>query len=109
MAISVFNAGGIAHKNRVNYFKGLGIEDRNKRIQFFRDNNIDEATIDNPYVPIQKKSELDAILLGAGVAIPVGTIFVNTCDRDKVQYVVQKVGDKLGIVRKDGKKIIMDG
>ena len=109
MAISVFNAGGIAHENRVNYFKKLEIEDRAKRINFFRDNNIDMDSIDNPYVPIQKKSEIDALLLGAGITIPVGTIFMNSCDKDKVEYVVNKIGDKLGIVRKDGKKIILDG
>ena len=109
MAISVFNAGGIDHNSRVNYFKKLNIEDRNKRIQFFKDNNIDESSIDNPYVPIQKRSEVDALLLGSGITIPVGTLFMNADGRDKVQYVVNKIGDKLGVVRKDGKKIVLDG
>ena len=115
MAISVFNAGGIDHNSRVNYFEklskktGINLSDKNNRIKFFRDNNINEASIDNPYVPIQEKSSIDSLLLGAGITIPVGTLFMNADARDKVQYVVQNIGDKLGIVRKDGKKIIMDG
>ena len=55
------------------------------------------------------KSELDAIMLGAGVAIPVGTVFTNANARDKAEYVVKEIGGKLGIVKKDGGKIIMDG
>ena len=115
MAISVFNAGGIEHDSRVNYFEklsnetGIDLNNRANRIKFFRDNNIDEASIDNPYVPIQGKSELDALLLGAGITVPVGTLFMNANARDRVQYIVQNIGDKLGIVRKDGKKIILDG
>jgi len=108
-AISVFNAGGIKHESRVNYFKKLDIEDRNKRLQFFKDNNIETTNIDNPYIPIQEKSSINAILFGAGVTLPVGTVFLNADVRDKAQYVVRKIDDKLGIVRKDGKKIILDG
>lgn len=112
MAISVLNAGGIEHGNRVNYFDKFGIQDKQKRIKFFKDNNIDSINIDNPYIPIQEKTSLDAILMGAGVAIPVGTIFINQDIRDKSKYVVEKIGDKLGIVRKEGGKngkIILDG
>ena len=34
---------------------------------------------------------------------------MNANGKDKIQYVVDKFGDKLGIVRKDGKKIVLDG
>jgi hypothetical protein len=47
--------------------------------------------------------------MGAGVTIPVGTVFYNICKDDKVEYIVKKIKDKIGIVRADGKKIIMDG
>ena len=112
MAISVFNASGINHDNRHNYFKDFDIEDKGKRLQFFKDNNIETLNIDNPYIPIQEKSSMDAILMGAGVAIPVGTVFINADSRDKAKYVVEQIGDRLGIVRKDGSKtgkIILDG
>ena len=49
------------------------------------------------------------IMLGAGVAVPVGTVFTNSNAKDKTEYVVKEVGGKIGIVRKDGKKIIMNG
>ena len=49
------------------------------------------------------------IVLGAGVAIPVGTVFMNANSKDKTEYVVKEVGNKKAIVRKDGGKIIMDG
>ena len=47
--------------------------------------------------------------MGAGVTIPLGTIFINADARDKAKYIVQKIKDKIGIVREDGKKIVMDG
>ncbi len=113
MAVSVFNAGGIEHGNRVNYFDKFGIQDKEKRLKFFEENNIESINIDNPYIPIQEKTTMDAILMGAGVAVPVGTIFINEDVRDKAKYIVEKIGDKLGIVRKnaDGKtgKIVLDG
>ena len=59
--------------------------------------------------PNSPKSELDMILLGTAVAVPVGTIFTNANSKDKVQYVVKDVNGKKAIVRADGKKIIMDG
>ena len=108
-AISVFNAGGIEHKNRVNYFEKYNIQDKQKRIDFFKKNHIDTLNIDNPYIPIQEKTEIDALLLGTGIALPIGTIFLNADARDKAKYIVQKVGDKLGVVRQDGQKIILDG
>ena len=48
-------------------------------------------------------------MLGAGIAIPVGTVFTNANARDKAEYVVKEIGGKLGIVKKDGGKIVMDG
>ena len=66
----------------------------------------------NPYIPIQKRTEMDAILMGAGVSLPLGTIFINADKRDKAKYVVEKIGKEIGIVRKDGNKtakIIFDG
>ena len=112
MAVSVFNANGIEHGNRINYFKKFGIENKEERLKFFKDNNIDTINIDNPYIPIQEKTTMDAIIMGAGVAIPIGTVFINEDCRDKAKYVVEKIGDKLGIVRKEGNKtgkIVLDG
>jgi len=109
IAISIFNAGGIDHNNRVNYFEKYGKHTKSEREQFLRENNIETMNPDNPYIPIQPKSELDAILMGAGVTIPLGTVFFNADARDKARYVVEKIGDRIGIVKEGGKKIIMDG
>lgn len=124
IAISLFNAAGIEHNNRVNYFNKYGKHTDEEKEQFIRDNNIqriesynsDEMnrTLNknrkyNPYVPMQERTTLDAILMGAGVTIPIGTVFYNICNNDKTEYVVKKIKDKIGIVRADGKKIIMDG
>ena len=51
---------------------------------------------------------MDCILLGAGVALPVGTMFINSSSRDNAKYIVKEVNGKLGIF-KEGGKIIMDG
>ena len=109
MAISVLNASGIEHDNRVNYFDKYGLKTKEDKERFFRENNIESINPNNPYIPIQEKTELDAILMGAGVTIPLGTIFINADARDKAKYIVQKIKDKIGIVREDGKKIVMDG
>ena len=125
MAISVFNAAGIEHGNRVNYFDKYRKYTDEEKEQFIRDNNIDRIESYNsdelnkslnskrkynPYVPMQEKSTMDAILMGAGVTIPLGTIFYNMSNKDdKTQYIVKKIKDKIGIVRADGKKIVMDG
>ena len=98
---------------RHNYFKDLeeyyNIKTEEDRKKFFTENNIDSINPNNKYVPIQPKSELDCLLIGAGIAIPAGTIFTNANARDKAEYVVKQIGDKLGIFRKDGGKIVMDG
>ena len=109
MAISIFNAGGISHENRVNYFEKFKKYTKAEQEQFLKDNNIESLNPNNPYIPLQEKTELDAVLMGAGVTIPLGTIFYNTELKDKAQYVVEKIGDKIGIVKKGGGKIVLDG
>ncbi len=109
VTVSLFNAGEVEFDNRYDYFKKYGLDTEEKRKKFFEDNNIDSINPENRYVPIQPKSELDAILLGTGVALPIGTIFMNANARDKAQYIVKEINGKLGIARKDGNKIIMDG
>ena len=95
--------------NRCNYFEKYGLDTEEKRKKFFEENNIETINPDNKYIPILPKSEVDAIMLGAGIAIPVGTVFTNANARDKAEYVVKEIGGKLGIVKKDGGKIVMDG
>ena len=109
MAISILNAAGIDHNNRVNYYDKLGLKTKADREKFLKDNNIESINPNNPYIPIQEKVEFDAVLMGAGITIPIGTMFINADSRDKAKYVVKQIKDKVGIVREDGKKIIMDG
>lgn len=115
MTVTLFNAGDVDTSNRCNYFDKIqkeykiDLSTEEKRKKFFEENNIETINPNNPYIPILPKSELDAIMLGAGVAIPVGTVFTNANARDKAEYVVKEIGGKLGIVKKDGGKIIMDG
>ncbi len=124
MTVSVFNATGISTNARFDYFKQLGITDKNKD-KFFADNNIESFNKNNRYVPIQAKKELDYIELGAGLSLPLGLVFMNSDTRDKALYEVakftkkikEKIGDKeiekavetIGIKRKNGGKIILDG
>lgn len=109
MTVTLFNAGDVDFSNRCNYFEKYGLDTEEKRKKFFEENNIETINPDNKYIPILPKSEVDAIMLGAGIAIPVGTIFTNANAKDKTQYVVKEIGGKLGIVKKDGGKIVMDG
>ena len=109
MTVSVFNVGDIEFSNRFDYFQKYKLDTEEKRKKFFAENNIESINPDNPYIPILPKSDLDMIMLGAGVAIPVGTVFMNANAKDKTEYVVKQVGDKKAIVRKDGGKIVMDG
>lgn len=109
MTVTVLDAGDVDFSNRFDYFAKYGLDTEEKRKKFFAENNIDSINPNNPYIPIAPKSELDMILLGAAVAVPVGTIFTNANSKDKVQYVVKEVGGKKAIVRADGKKIVMDG
>ena len=112
MAISVFNATDIDHNNRVNYYEKFGLKTQQEKEDFLKENNIESINPDNPYIPMQRKSEMDAILLGAGVSIPIGTQFINANGIDKAIYVVSKINGKVGIVRKEGdkiRKIIFDG
>ena len=109
MTISVFNAGDVKFSNRFDYFKEYNLDTEEKRKKFFEANNIESINPDNPYIPILPKSDLDMILLGAGIAIPAGTIFMNANAKDKTEYIVKEIGGKKAIVRKDGGKIVMDG
>lgn len=109
MTVTLFNAGDVDFSNRCNYFEKYGLDTEEKRKKFFEENNIETINPDNKYIPILPKSEVDAIMLGAGIAIPVGTVFTNANARDKAEYVVKEIGGKLGIVKKDGGKIVMDG
>ena len=69
-------------------------------------NNIDSINPNNRYVPIQPKAEMDSIVLGSAIALPVGTVFMNANARDKARYVVNEFG---AIVKEGGGKIVMDG
>ena len=109
VTVSVFNVGDLEFSNRFDYFQKYGLDTEEKRNKFLEDNNIESINPNNPYVPILPKSDLDMIMLGAGVALPVGTVFMNANAKDKTEYVVKQVGNKKAIVRKDGGKIIMDG
>lgn len=109
MTISLMNFADVNHSNRFDYFKAYGLDTEQKRKDFFKDNNIESIDENNKYIPIRPKSELDMILLGAGIALPAGTIFANINAKDKAEYIVKEVAGKLGIVRKDGGKIVMDG
>lgn len=70
--------------------------------------NAGDVDFDNRAKQDLKPSEIDMLILGAGVALPVGTVFANAMSKDKTEYVVKEINGKKGIVRKDGKKIIMD-
>jgi len=107
--ISIFNAAGIDHRNRVDYFAKYGLDTMDKRRKFFEENNISTLNINNRYIPIMPKSELDYLLLGSSLALPIGTIFINANSRDKAEYVVKQIGDRIGIVKKGGGKITLDG
>ena len=110
--VSVFSAADVNHSNRFDYYKYIadeyGIDTEAKRKKAFADGTLYSMNPDNKYVPIQHSTQLDAIMLGAGISLPIGTIFLNANARDKVEYVVKDINGKLGIARKDGKKIIMD-
>ena len=110
ITVSVFNIGDLNNvSNRYNYFRKYGLDTEEKRKKFFAENNIESINPDNPYIPILPKSDLDMIVIGAGIAIPAGTVFMNANAKDKTEYVVKQVGNKKAIVRKDGGKIVMDG
>ena len=106
ITVTLMNAGEIEHDSRVDYFKKYGINNEADRKKFFAENNIESINPDNRYVPIQPKSELDSIVLGSAIALPVGTVFMNANARDKAKYVVNEFGN---IVKEGGGKIVMDG
>lgn len=106
ITVTLMNSGEIEHDSRVDYFKKYNIEDEKARKKFFADNNIESINPNNRYVPIQPKAEMDSIVLGSAIALPVGTVFMNANARDKARYVVNEFGQ---IVKEGGGKIVMDG
>lgn len=89
MTVSVFNATGVNPNSRFDYFKHLGITEKNKA-SFFSKNKIESINPNNRYVPIQQEKEIDYIALGAGLTLPAGLIFMNSDSRDKSIYEVKK-------------------
>ena len=109
MTISLLYAGDVRHTNRFDYFKEYGIKNEADLQKFCNENEIDRKDVTSKYAPLQKKTDLDAIMLGSSIALPVGTIFVNALSKDKSEYVVKEIDGKLGVVRKDGGKIVISG
>ena len=106
ITVTLMNSGEIEHDSRFYQFKKYNIEAERARKKFFADNNIESINPDNRYVPIQPKAEMDSIVLGSAIALPVGTVFMNANTRDKAKYVVNEFG---AIVKECGGKIVMDG
>ena len=99
MAISIFNALGIDPRHRVVYDKS-------------KYSDSDKAEVINPenkYVPRENRVELDHIKLGAGLSIPVGTIFRNIATNEELIVEMKKINnvDELVIKAKEG-KIVLD-
>ena len=109
MTISIVDTGWVNNDNRYDYFKHYGLETKDDVQHFFKINNIDSINPENKYVPIMNRTEFDYILLGAGIALPTGLTFTNANGKDKVKYIVEKIGEYYKIARQDGKKIVMDG
>lgn len=112
VTISLFNAAGVNPDNRHNYFddEDRKLDTEEKRQKYFKENNIYSINPNNKYVPILPKTELDYLLLGAGVSLPAGMILVNSNKNDKSRYIVKVLANgKRAIVKEGGGKIIMDG
>lgn len=114
MTVSVFDSTGINVGPRFDYFKHLGITDKN-RDKFFADNNIESINKNNRYVPIQPSKDIDYIELSAGLSLPLGLTFLNSDVRDKAVYEVKRILDKAGNetgklgIFKQGGKISLNG
>ena len=106
--VTLFNAGEVEHANRFDYFAKYKLDTEDKRKKFFEENNIESVNPNNKYVPIQPKSEVDYILLAAGISLPIGTVFANANVKDTAKYIVKEINGRLGICREGG-KIVMDG
>ncbi len=95
IAITVLNAKGINPRNRIEY-----------------DKNSDSVSINNnnKYVPVEEEVELDEIIIPATIALAAGTVFVCAIGNDKAEYIIEKAENGLyKLVRKDGKKIKLNG
>lgn len=112
VTISLFNATGVNPDNRHNYFddEDRKLDTEAKRQKYFKDNNIISINPNNKYVPILPRTEVDYLLLGAGVSLPAGMILKNSNKNDKSRYIVKVLSNgRRAIVKEGGGKIIMDG
>jgi len=101
IAITVLNAGGINPHNRVEYDKSI-VDDSENAVYTINNNN--------KYVPKQKRLELNEIILPAFLALTAGMVFVSAIGTDTTEYIVKKTEDgAFRLVRKDGKKIVLNG
>lgn len=108
MVVTLCDTGWINNDSRHDYFKENGITDENTRKEFFEKNSVESINPNNKRVPIMPETELDYILLGSGIALPLGTIFLNSNENDKARYVVKKFAKGIGIAKEDGGKIILN-
>lgn len=64
---------------------------------------------DNRHNPELTERKVQHILLGAGLALPIGTVFTNVLDKsDTAKYIVQKIGDRIGIKNSNGCEIALN-
>jgi len=108
MVVTLCDTGWISNDSRHDYFKENNITNEKERKDFFDKNSVESINPKNKYVPIMPETELDYILLGSGIALPVGTVFLNSNSNDKARYVVKKFAKGLGIAKEDGGKIIFN-
>jgi len=100
-AITIINAGGINPKNRVEYDEKISKDSANE---------INTINNKNKYVPKQERVELNEIIVPATLGVAAGTVFISALGNDWIEYIVKKAEDGTSrLVRKDGKKIILDG
>ena len=109
MVISVVNLTGVSKESRFNYHDLYKITKDNVK-QKCNELGVESINIDNPYVPILPRQELEYILLPEGVSLPDGLEFWNAGSADNAKYVVGKVPEtgKQAIFR-EASKIILDG
>ena len=112
VTVSLFNAAGVNPDNRHNYFddEDRKLDTEEKRKQYFEENNITSINPNNKYVPILPRTEVDYLLLSAGISLPAGMILINSNKSDKSRYVVKVLNNgRRAITKEGGGKIIMDG
>ena len=77
-----------------------------KNVNSMNTNTITVGNFNNIYNTSSNTVELSEIALPVGISLAAGTTFVNIASKDKTEYVIDKLGH---LVRKDGKKIVMNG